>query len=164
MRRLLTGVIAAAALVGVAPGPAAAADAIPNPNCEATYLPGGVGGYSISVAGQTVRVPKIKNVGFCVADNGITIDGNPVKLYSGCGATCFDVFTPVSLYDPSVSAHVCYDEDGVRRCLGDTVSTGGLAMDQVCVVSVGKPAQQTPNTCLIVISEDPFLIPDLPQA
>lgn len=128
--------------------------------CDSNFLPGGVGGYSISVGGRTVRVPKVKDINVCVTQNGIAIHPDVYQPNAGCGSTCFDVFGPISAYYPEVIARVCYTNDGARECV-DGSHSYWVDVPRTCVLSVGKPAQQSPSTCLVVISEDPFLIPGI---
>ena len=155
LRRAIAVTAAVVAAMATAAGPASAAETrIPSPNCDTTFLADGVGGYTISVAGRSVRVPKAEDVVICVRANVIGIDTSPVKFNSGCGSTCFDVFAPAWFSGGTISANVCFTVDGVRDCVPDgTIYT--IGMPQPCIASVGRPAQQTPSRCLVVVDEDP---------
>jgi hypothetical protein len=135
------------------------AHAFAAPTCESTILDGGgVGGITIYVAGNPVRVPKIENIDICAEVGFAEFDLVPANVYSwGCGSPCFDVFTPVWTGDGSARYLVCFTADGERLCSGVETDPTLRPGSQQCVLSFGRPAQQTPSSCLVVVDWDTLL-------
>jgi hypothetical protein len=152
-RSVLAGLVAVSVVAGS--GDPASATGL-SPNCDLTYLRDGVGGYSVSVAGKTVRIPEMSNVNVCVKAYGFNVFTDFARVNTGCGPYCFDVLTPVSIdHDHWVHAAVCYTADGANQCIGGDYSVAGHTnLDQECIISMGAPATHNASNCLVVFSDD----------
>ncbi len=155
-RALAAGLVTLAAVAGGVTSQAQAAEsAVISPNCN-NYIPDGVGGITVYVAGKPVRIAKYEDLNVCIQQDAVRVDDGALHLNGGCGTGCFDLFAPVGTGTGSYSAMVCWTADGSRVCTGAT-QPGYLNPVQPCLISYGQPAQQTPSSCLVVIDKDTLL-------
>ena len=155
-RALAVTLLTVAAVAGFS---TSSAHAFAAPTCDSTILDGGgVGGVTIWVAGNPVRVPKVENIDICTEVGFAEVDPSPANIYTfGCGTPCFDVFAPVWTGDGSARYLVCFTADGERLCSGVETDPTLNPGQQQCILSFGRPAQQSPSSCLVVADWDTLL-------
>ena len=148
----MSGRTIAVALIALAAGLAGTTGTAQANTCAGQYFLDGVGGQTIYIGEHQTTLPKVEDVWACAGSTALYVDTFPIRVYSGCGPTCFAVFAPATVQSGDVVARVCYTLDGVPQCVGPDQDVR-LPSTERCLISSGRPAQHLPGQCLVVIDQ-----------